>query len=587
MKTQKNFQGLFSFIWHFLQIYKSKLIGMVIVSVILAFDFSIRPYMIKLIIDGVVQYKQGLPDLFSLIILPILGFLLSGIVLAMAFRFYDVIRLSMLPQLQADVMNYMFNYVQFHSYSFFQETMSGAIAAQINEMTVGIKELMKLFIDKFFAHFLALFIASATLLTVHPFFAVVILLWAIFFLTYSVILSKKSDLLAQDLSQAQNVVTGKIVDSLTNIMTVRLFTQFQQETSRLCEALNFQVCQDKKLEWCMFKTRTIQSISVHLMMGILLTGLIYGKYYGMITAGDFAFIISLSLAISEIVWKISDDCVTLSESAGRCKQALRLINLPHAITDDNHAQVLHVSRGEIVFSNACFSFYEKQKIFSKLSLKIEVQQKVGIIGSSGVGKTTFLNLITRTFDINSGAIFIDGQDIRQVTQQSLCNAISFIPQDVLLFHRTIKENIAGSAVNVSEQEIILAAKKACIHDFIMKLSDGYNTIVGERGIKLSGGQRQRIAIARAYFKNAPILILDEATSLLDSATEKLIQESLFDLMHNKTVIAVAHRLSTLRMMDRILVFTEQGIVEDGEHHQLLAAGGLYKNLWDRQVAGFL
>jgi ATP-binding cassette subfamily B protein len=222
-----------------------------------------------------------------------------------------------------------------------------------------------------------------------------------------------------------------------------------------------------------------------------------------------------------------------------------------------------------------------------MSVTIPAGQKVGLVGYSGNGKTTFANLILRLFDVTSGRILIDGQDIREVTQESLRAQISLIPQDPFLFHRTLLENIRYGRLDASEQDIITAAQKAHAHEFIAKLPQGYESLVGERGVKLSGGQRQRIAIARAILKNAPILILDEATSQLDSITESKIQDSLWQLMQDKTAIVIAHRLSTLLHMDRILVFGQGKIIEDGTHQDLLAKQGVYKTLWDMQVGGFL
>ena len=226
-------------------------------------------------------------------------------------------------------------------------------------------------------------------------------------------------------------------------------------------------------------------------------------------------------------------------------------------------------------------------LFEKESVSIEAGQKVGLVGYSGSGKSTFVNLILRLYDVKNGSILIDDQDIKNVTQSSLRNSIAMIPQDPSLFHRSLMENIRYGSMSATDEDVVLAAKKAHAHEFISALPQKYDSLVGDKGVKLSGGQRQRIAIARATLKNAPILILDEATSQLDSVTENLIQESLLELMKNKTTIVIAHRLSTLLHMDRILVFDKGKIVEDGTHSELFAKSGLYKHLWDAQVGGFL
>ena len=246
-----------------------------------------------------------------------------------------------------------------------------------------------------------------------------------------------------------------------------------------------------------------------------------------------------------------------------------------------------IQRGEIVFSNVQFYYKGAKELFQNNSIIIKPKQKVGLVGYSGCGKTTFSNLILRLFDVTSGKILIDGQDIKKVTQNSLRSAIIMIPQDPLLFHRTIKENISYGNLGVTDREVIIAAKKASAHKFIKNLPDGYESLVGERGVKLSGGQRQRIVIARGILKNASIVIVDEATSQVDSITENEILRSLQVLMEGKTAIVIAHRLSTLLGMDRILVFDQGKIIEDGTHQELFAKEGVYKALWDAQVGGFI
>ncbi|MDP3532993.1 MAG: ATP-binding cassette domain-containing protein, partial [Alphaproteobacteria bacterium] len=261
--------------------------------------------------------------------------------------------------------------------------------------------------------------------------------------------------------------------------------------------------------------------------------------------------------------------------------------LPIDIVDNVDASTLIVDKGQIDFDNVKFGYKNTDPLFDGLSIRIKGGEKVGLVGYSGSGKTSFVNLILRLYDIDQGRILIDGQVTKECTQDSLHEAIGMIPQDPSLFHRTLLENIAYGKPDVKVDEIHTAAKQAHAHDFIQNLPEGYQSLVGERGVKLSGGQRQRIAIARAMLKNAPILILDEATSQLDSVTENDIQDSLWVLMQKKTTLVIAHRLSTLLHMDRILVFNKGKIVEDGTHKDLLALNGLYKTLWDAQVGGFL
>jgi ATP-binding cassette subfamily B protein len=272
---------------------------------------------------------------------------------------------------------------------------------------------------------------------------------------------------------------------------------------------------------------------------------------------------------------------------GSVEQALTLLKDATEIQDAPSAGELVVNKGKIVFDNVNFNYKGAEPLFDDTAVTIEPGQKVGLVGYSGGGKTTFVNLILRLYDVTNGCVLIDGHDIKQVTQDSLRANIGMIPQDPSLFHRSLMENIRYGKIDASDEEVIEASKRAHAHEFIGKLSNGYESLVGERGVKLSGGQRQRIAIARAILKNAPILILDEATSQLDSVTENFIQKSLKELMAGKTTIVIAHRLSTLLHMDRILVFDTGKIVADGTHSELLAKSSLYKTLWDAQVGGFL
>ena len=344
---------------------------------------------------------------------------------------------------------------------------------------------------------------------------------------------------------------------------------------------------NKKLLLTMSNAKFVLEVPAFLFFVALLYVLITRWQAGLVTSGDFVFIFYTSFNVMIRIWHLSMEMPTIFKEIGVAKQALSIITPPHGVSDKPDATSLTVTKGEIVFENVRFQYRAGKDIFKDKNITIKAGQKVGLVGFSGSGKSTFVNLLLRFYDIDGGRILIDGQNIADVTQDSLRQNIAMIPQDTSLFHRSLMDNIRYGRLDATDEEVITVSKKAYCHDFIQDMPDQYNALVGERGVKLSGGQRQRIAVARAILKDAPILILDEATSSLDSLTEEHIQASLQDLMDGRTTIVIAHRLSTLSDMDRILVFKDGEIIEDGTHDDLRANGGHYETLWTMQVGGFL
>ncbi len=330
------------------------------------------------------------------------------------------------------------------------------------------------------------------------------------------------------------------------------------------------------------------SLSLLFLVGIItLNGLlIFYWIQSKITTGEVIQVFNTTFNVIMILWISGDLMPQFFRSFGIASQALSVMNDPQDVIDPPYSQPLIVKGGEIIFENVCFQYGEK-KLFDNKDVHIKGGEKIGLVGYSGAGKSTFVNLILRFYPITKGRILIDGQDIAQITLDSLHKQVALIPQDPLLFHRTLEENIQYGNIQASQEEIIQAAKLAHCDEFIRKCPNGYASLVGERGTKLSGGERQRIAIARAMLASAPILILDEATSSLDSVTEQFIQESLERVMQNRTTLVIAHRLSTLTKMDRILVFEQGKVVEEGSHSELIAKAGHYARMWDMQSGGFL
>jgi len=328
-----------------------------------------------------------------------------------------------------------------------------------------------------------------------------------------------------------------------------------------------------------------------LLFALLEVGIMYYALQlwkqGLLTIGDFALIQGFIAILFNQLWDIGRNIRDAYEAYADAKEMVEVLEEPHEIRDLKRAKKLKIRRGKIEFKDIDFAYPHSNNVFSNFSLTIKPNERVAFVGYSGVGKSTITSLLFRFFDIQRGQILIDGQNTKRVTQESLRQSIAMVPQEAILFHRSILENIRYGKRDATDEDVIDAAKKAHCHDFILSLPNGYDTLVGERGIKLSGGERQRIAIARAILKDAPILVLDEATSSLDSESESLIQDALERLMKGRTTIVIAHRLSTILKMDRIVVLENGQVIDEGSHAQLSKKRGIYKKLWDIQVGGFI
>lgn len=576
----------FTFILRVIRPHRGGLFIMCFVAVFWAIDLSLRPYILKIILDKISVTSTD--QIFTELTVPAVLYFLLTLSLSAVFRLYDYyVAIKMIPTLRKKIAHDIFDHLIQHSHRFFQNHFSGSLANKINDLTHNVPELLQIVIDRFFSIFLALCVAIFTLSQVSIQFAVLIFVWTLLFIMLALGLSKRLHLLSDRWSELGSSITGKIVDVLSNMLSVRLFARQRKEIVFLDQTLKEAVTAEKRLQWTYFWLWLFYGCSFVIIQGLCLYLLLLGRQAGTISIGDFALVLSINIAIVDFLWQLAKEFSQFSRSLGKIVQALRLTTAPHEIIDHSPPTRLMISQGKIVFQEVFFQYPEAEPLFENKSITIYPGQKVGLVGYSGSGKSTFTSLILRLYDLNKGHIFIDDQDIAHVTQASLHEAIAMIPQDPTLFHRTLLENIRYGRLDASDNDVYHAAQKAHAHDFILAQPHGYHSLVGERGIKLSGGQRQRIAIARAILKNAPILILDEATSQLDSITEGSIQESLWALMQGKTTLIIAHRLSTLLNMDRILVFDQGKIVEDGSHQALLALNGVYHSLWNAQVGGFL
>jgi ATP-binding cassette subfamily B protein len=381
-------------------------------------------------------------------------------------------------------------------------------------------------------------------------------------------------------------VSGELVDTVSNVWVVKAFSARARERARLAEKFGIEATAQRRSWMHVEKTRVLHDLCLWVMAGAMLAWAIYVWSSGQITTGDVVVVSALTFRILHGSRDLVFSLVGLGNDFGFIADTLDVIAQPHGVPDAPGARPLVRAGGSITFEKVAFAYPDGRRVFEDLSLQIPAGQTVGIVGPSGAGKTTLVNLVQRFADVDAGRVQVDGQDVSAVTQDSLRAAIAVVPQEVSLFHRSVLENIRYARPDATEEEVVAAAKAAYCHDFIAELPEGYNTLVGERGIKLSGGQRQRLAIARAILKDAPIIILDEATSSLDTESEREVQQALSALVYGRTVLAVAHRLSTVTSFDRIVVLMDGRIVEDGQPLELRRRRGVFDAMWRLQAEGF-
>ena len=578
--------NVFAFLLKVCRPFKWHIFGCLCTSIIWAIDMSLRPYLTKCLIDTIGK-GAGFGASSETISFYAALYLAAAFMVFILYSFEEKLWLSFVNNLKRSIGNRLTKTVLKKSYSFYQNHFSGSLASNINNCIGSVPRLIKIFNESFLRYSLGIFISVYTLWQVNFRFALGLGLWIALYLGSSFIAAPYVRKFSADATQESSQGIGYIIDILSNILNVKGFSQEEKETLKVNENFTRWFHLIWKRDRILVNLYILQSGSFIVLQALCFKWLLSGISQNVLTAGDFVLVFTISLSICTCLSSFTRTIADFSENLGIVDAALKILYTPREIRDKVPAQTLQVTKGRIEFDNVQFHYKGAETLFQNKSVTIEAGEKVGLVGYSGSGKTTFVNLILRLFDVSSGRIQIDGQDIRDVTQASLRNAIGMIPQEPVLFHRTLAQNICYGKQDATEAQIQAAAVKAFADPFIEKLPNRYRSLVGERGIKLSGGQRQRIAMARVILKNAPILILDEATSQLDSVTENEIQKSLWALMEGKTTLIIAHRLSTLLHMDRLLVFDRGKIVEEGTHQELMEKNGHYKKLWEAQVRGFL
>lgn len=579
-------QSLTQFVMHLLRPHPGWIGLYVLLSIFASLWGVFNSLFLKVIIDRLGDISDP-STVLSAIFWPAVLLVINFEVHNLSWRGIHYVNYHIQPVVKNRAIEQAFSYVNHQAHQFFQDNFSGKIASNISLLASNI-EIACFDCATHLIRGVVVVVASLiSMYFVNPLFAYGLGSWVGVFCALSLVASQRIVHLADAYAEAESDVSGQVVDAVSNAQNMRFFSRYGLENERLQGVL--ETLKNR------FRTKTMYLILFHLCQGLSLTVLFAFMVYTLISLrmenqvslGDFALIISLTIDVGWTLWWVMDQVDRFNDAVGKGKQSMKALFTPLEINDHPNAKDLVVSQGRIEFKNVKFHYKGSEPLFYNKSVVIEPGQKVGLVGYSGSGKSTFVNLILRLYDIAEGHLLIDGQDVRDVSQDSLRSAIGMIPQDPSLFHRSLWDNIRYGKPDASDGDVIDAAKRAHAHEFINLMPQGYGSLVGERGVKLSGGQRQRIAIARAILKNAPLLILDEATSQLDSVTEAQIQESLWHLMQGKTTLVIAHRLSTLLHMDRILVFDRGKIVEDGTHDTLLDQRGLYAILWNAQVGGFL
>ncbi|QKJ67826.1 ABC transporter ATP-binding protein [Deefgea piscis] len=478
------------------------------------------------------------------------------------------------------------------SMSFYQDEFAGRVSAKVMQTALAVRETVFIVTDIMVFVAIYFFTMLAVAGSFDLWLLVPLLSWMLLYIGAMFYFVPRLGKAAQNQADARSLMTGRITDAYTNIATVKLFSHGRREAAFARSAMQ------EFMHTVHGQMRLVSSFEVvnhTLSVGLIIASAgtaLYLWSHGQVTAGAVAASLAMALRLNGMSQWIMWEIAALFEHIGTVQDGINTLTTPHEVNDAPDATALTVPRGEVQFQHVDFGYEADRLLLKQLSLHIRAGEKIGLVGRSGAGKSTIVNLLLRFYDIQAGQITIDGQNIAQVSQDSLRAHIGMVTQDTSLLHRSVRENILYGRPNASDEEMIAAAKRAEAHDFILNLSDpagrtGYDAHVGERGVKLSGGQRQRIAIARVMLKDAPILLLDEATSALDSEVEAAIQTSLYRLMEGKTVVAIAHRLSTIAAMDRLIVLDQGRIVEQGDHQSLLEQGGLYARLWSHQSGGFL
>jgi len=562
---------------------QNKWLGIIsIFFVILAGSFQAFTFpLIKDITNSISEFNGNIFAIYSLVVSLIIILIFKNLFYR-ASGFFASTWVSSMEMFSAQV---AFDYIMGHSARYFVNRLSGKLQNKIFNVANAIIAIFPILLWNFLTLIIKLIVLLVLSFSIHITIGFISVLFIFISIIYSLITSRKLAIYSKKRSEKGSEVKGVMVDIIGNILATKQNIALKKESKNVHDVLD----KHRKAHLRGWRYADTVLLFNNLIIITMIAGVIFSALYfwqqGAVNVGEVIMLITILLMLYGDLEFLSMSFSRFMENYGQMKEGLEEVFASHEIIDDKNAKKVEIKNGEILFNKVDFHYEEDetQSVFEKLSLKIPAGQKIGLVGESGAGKSTFVSLLLRFMDVESGAIKIDEHNIRKIKQDDLRSSIAYVPQEALLFHRSLAENIKYSYDKATDDDMFQAAKRAHALKFINNFPEKFKTLVGERGVKLSGGQKQRVMIARAMLKKSPILVLDEATSSLDSNAERFIQEALGELMRGRTTIVIAHRLSTLKKMDRIVVFEGGRIIEDGSHKELLAKRGKYFELWQHQI----